>query len=62
MYRMLNVSCIFPDTPFHLLVKLKKKKSGGERNGTPLQYMCLENPMDGGAWEATVRGIAKRWT
>ena len=31
----------------------------GERNGKPLQYSCLENPMDGGAWWATVHGIIK---
>ena len=31
----------------------------GEGNGTPLQYSCLENPMDGGAWWATVHGVAK---
>ena len=31
----------------------------GEGNGTPLQYSCLENPMDGGAWRAAVHGIAK---
>ena len=31
----------------------------GEGNGTPLQYACLENPMDGGAWWATVHGVAK---
>ena len=34
----------------------------GEGNGTPLQYSCLENPMDGGAWWAAVHGIAKSWT
>ena len=34
----------------------------GEGNGTPLQYSCLENPMDGGAWEATVHGVAKSQT
>ena len=28
----------------------------GEGNGNPLQYSCLENPMDRGAWQATVRG------
>ena len=33
-----------------------------EGNGTPLQYSCLENPMDGGAWWATVHGVAKSWT
>ena len=30
----------------------------GEGNGNPLQYFCLENPMDGGAWQAAVRGVA----
>ena len=34
----------------------------GEGNGTPLQYSCLENPMDGGAWWAAVPGVAKSWT
>ena len=33
----------------------------GEGNGTPLQYFCPENPMDGGAWEAAVHGVAKSW-
>ena len=32
---------------------------GGEGNGTPLQYSCLENPMDGGAWKAVVHGVAE---
>ena len=31
----------------------------GEASGTPLQYSCLENPMDGGAWKAAVHGVAK---
>ena len=34
----------------------------GEGDGTPLQYSCLENPMDGGAWWAAVHGVAKRRT
>ena len=34
----------------------------GEGNGTPLQYSCLENPMDGGAWQAVVHGVAKSHT
>ena len=33
-----------------------------EGNGTPLQYSCLENPMDGGAWQAAVHGVAKSRT
>ena len=34
----------------------------GEGNGNPLQYSCLENPMDGGAWKAAVHGVVKSWT
>ena len=34
----------------------------GRGNGNPLQYSCLENPMDRGAWQATVHGVAKSWT
>ena len=34
----------------------------GEGNGTPLQYSCQENPMEGGAWWAVVNGVAKNWT
>ena len=34
----------------------------GEGNGNPLWCSCLENPMDRGAWQATVHGIAKSWT
>ena len=33
-----------------------------EGNGTPLQYSCLENPMEGGAWKAAVHGVAEGWT
>ena len=33
-----------------------------EGNGHPLQYSCLENPMDGGAWKAAVRRVAEGWT
>ena len=34
----------------------------GEGNGNPLQYSCLENPMDGGAWWVTVHGVVKSRT
>ena len=37
-------------------------RSPGEGNGNSLQYSCLENPMDGGAWQATVHRVAKSWT
>ena len=37
----------------------QKKKIKRIYNGTPLQYPCLENPMDGGAWKAAVHGVAE---
>ena len=42
--------------------KKKKKNLSGEGNGTPLQYSCLENPMDRGAWKAAVHGVTKSRT
>ena len=36
--------------------------SSGEGNGNPLQYSCLEDSIDRGAWQATVHGMAKSWT
>ena len=38
------------------------QESNGEGNGNPLQYTCLENPMDGGAWQAAVHGVVKSRT
>ena len=35
--------------------------SPGEGHGNPLQYSCLENPMDREAWQAAVHGVAKSW-
>ena len=37
-------------------------RSPGEVNGNPLQYPCLENPVDGGAWQARIHGVAKSQT
>ena len=37
-------------------------RSPGEGNGKPLQYSCLENPMDRGAWQATVHRVTQRGT
>ena len=37
-------------------------RTSGEGNGNPLQYSCLENPMDGGAWRATVHGVVESET
>ena len=36
-------------------------RSPGEGNGNPLQYSCLENFMDRGAWQAVIHGVAKSW-
>ena len=37
----------------------ESERSPGEGNGNPLQYSCLENPIDKGAWETAVHGVAK---
>ena len=37
------------------------RKSSGEENGSLLQYSCLGNPMDRGAWQAIVNGVTKEW-
>ena len=37
-------------------------RSSGGGHGNPLQYSCLENPKDRGAWQATIHGVAKSWT
>ena len=44
--------CVCLNTPPHPIL-------GGERNGNPLQYSCLENPMDRGAWGVTVHGVTR---
>ena len=41
---------------------MKLNRTSGEGNGTPLQYSCLENPMDGGGWWVAVHGVAKSQT
>ena len=55
------LSVVFTDT-FCQTEKFSSSPSFGEGNGTPLQYSCLENPMDGGAWWPAVHGVAKSWT
>ena len=47
---MTNLDSIFKSRDITLPIKVGLVKSMGEGNGTPLQYSCLENPMDGGAW------------
>ena len=41
---------------------LRSGRSSGEGNGKPLQYSCLDNPMDRGAWKATAPGVTKSQT
>ena len=54
MHLDISASVVIPTDVLH------KISVGG--NGTPLQYSCLENPMDGGAWKAVVHGVAEGWT
>ena len=61
--------CIFRSFPHKLSAPRAGFLSEGsycfilrEGNGTPLQYPCLENPMDGGAWWVAGHGVAKSWT
>ena len=53
---------LFFFSPHVLLFAEKSKIRDGEGNGTPLQYSCLENPMDGGAWWGAVHGVAESQT
>ena len=62
---MTNLDSIFKSRDITLLTKVHIVKAMvflGEGNGTPLQYSCLENPMDGGAWEAAVHGVTRNQT
>ena len=45
-----------------LIPSCRSGRSPGGRHGNPLQYSCPENPMDRGAWQATVHGVAKSYT
>ena len=54
--------CCPPETITTLLISYTLSSTFGEGNGTPLQYSCLENPMDAGAWSAAVYGVAKSQT
>ena len=43
-------------------IPASSRRFPGEGNGNPLQYSCLENPKNRGAWQGTVHGVAKSWT
>ena len=51
-----------PSLGFHRICSIWPFNIVREGNGNPLQYSCLENPMDGGAWWAAVHGVTKSWT
>ena len=56
-------SFLVPSLTFRSLIQFRVFVYGvGEGNGNPLPYPCLENPMDRGAWQATVRRVAKSQT
>ena len=62
---MLSFPALCPESPSNLMVihnRSSSKLRFGEGNGTRLQYSCLENPMDGGAWWAAVHRVAKSST
>ena len=66
-YLILQLSCskhmkTIARLPNQVFFSLSVNPLLGEGNGTPLQYSCLENPMDGGAWKAAVHGVAKSRT
>ena len=56
---IINLDSILQRRDITLSTKVRLVKAIGEGNGTPLQYSCLENPMDGGAWKAAVHGVAE---
>ena len=57
-----NSKCYKQNYLLRLIIYNQCLKYGGEGNGTPLQYSCLENPMVGGAWQAAVCGVTKSRT
>ena len=56
-----NASVVSGAIYYHV-VDLDQLCGHGEGNGIPLQYSCLENPRDGGAWWAAVSGVSQSWT
>ena len=63
-YKTPHVNMIFLPLQYNKKVLYLQKTIAllGEGNGTPLEYSCLENPMDGEVWWAAVHGVAKSWT
>jgi len=55
-----SACCIGDTRDLSLTTGLGRSPEGG--HGNPLQYSCLENPKDRGAWQATVHGVTQSWT
>ena len=52
----------FLEVTYNTSIYISLARTSGEGNGTPLQYFCLENPMNGGAWQAEVHGVTRSQT
>ena len=59
---LLLILVLWSCTRISLFLEIHSEVFRREDNGTPLQYSCLENPMDGGAWWAAVHGVAQSLT
>ena len=59
---MTNLGSVLKNKDITLPTKVHLVKAIGEGNGNPLQYSCLENPRDRGAYWAAVCGVAQSWT
>ena len=63
---LINLKAFLPGGLYYLSLTILSLISiefhPGEGNGYPLQYSCLENPMEKGTWWATVHGVTKSWT
>ena len=57
-----STSCLHAEDAREVGSILELRRSPGEGNGNLLQYSCLENSMDKGAWQTTLHGVAKSWT
>ena len=55
------VSSVVKNLPAMKEMQIQSLESPRGGNGNPFQYSCLGNPVDGGAWRATVPGVAKSW-
>ena len=62
IFNVIKASSLKNISPHYILNRESLQHICGEGNGSPLQYPCLENPMDGGAWQAAVHGVAKSRT